>query len=64
MPENLRRRYENGLAAFMAGKWTEAGNLLASLQGDGPTAALKKYIADRPEGPPPGWDGTIVMASK
>lgn len=64
MPDNLRRRYENGLTAFMAGKWPEAGNLLASLPDDGPTRALKKYIADRPEGPPAGWDGTIVMASK
>ncbi len=64
MPDNLRRRYENGLSTFMAGKWTEAGNLLSSLQGDGPTNALKKYMADHPEGPPAGWDGTIVMASK
>lgn len=64
LPDNLRRRYEGALSAFMAGKWTEAGNLLSTLQSDGPTNALKKYMADRPEGPPANWDGTIVMASK
>ena len=60
----MRRRYERAVEAFTAGRWTECGNLLAGLHGDGPSSALKQFMADRPAGPPTGWDGTIVMHSK
>jgi adenylate cyclase len=64
LPDHSRRRYERALDLFIDGKWTEAGNLLGSLQNDGPAAALRKWIADHGGSAPSGWDGTIVMKSK
>jgi adenylate cyclase len=66
LAEGHRRRYERALEVFMRGGWKEAQNLISAglPDTDGPTRWLKKYIADHPDGPPAGWDGTIVMASK
>jgi adenylate cyclase len=64
MPEHVRRKYERGLDAFIAGRWVEAGNLLATIPGDGPADVLRIYITEHGGTAPAGWDGTIVMAGK
>lgn len=64
MPEVQRRKYERGLDAFIAGRWTEANNLLASIAGDGPTDVIRNYITQNGGSAPAGWNGTIVMAAK
>jgi adenylate cyclase len=64
MPEHMRRKYERALDLFNEGKWTEASNILGTLQNDGPALALKKFMAEKGGNPPAGWDGTIIMQSK
>jgi adenylate cyclase len=62
--EEHRTGYEAALDQFLAGAWTVARAQLARLQPNGPAAFLLKYMDRFPAGPPPGWDGVLVMEMK
>ena len=66
MSEANRLDYEAAYDFFLAGRWPEAGELLARLPEDGPSEFLRKFMASHPGGPPPDWakNHTINMASK
>jgi adenylate cyclase len=64
LPEPRRMDYESALDAFRAGKWADTKNLLKFLTGDGPSEFLIEFMSRHPDGPPPGWDGVIVMDKK
>jgi class 3 adenylate cyclase len=67
--ETLRSRYEEGLAAYRARRWDEAGKAftaaLEAVPGDGPSTALIARIKGLSPNPPPaGWDGAWHLDSK
>ena len=64
LPEPRRMDYESALEAFRAGKWADTKNLLKFLTGDGPSEFLLEFMSRHPDGPPPEWDGVIVMDKK
>jgi adenylate cyclase len=64
LPEPRRMDYESALDAFRAGKWADTKNLLKFLTADGPSEFLLEFMSRHPGGPPPGWDGVIVMDKK
>jgi len=59
-----RASYETALTAVEAGRWAEARALLARLPADGPATFLSRHLDRYPGGPPPGWNGVIVLDSK
>jgi adenylate cyclase len=64
MPEPQRRDYEAALDAFMDGRWTDARRLLQRLPHDRAASVLLRHLDSYPDGPPPAWNGVIVMESK
>jgi adenylate cyclase len=56
--------YEAGLAAFQAGRWSEARVLLRSLPEDRPADFLTTFMDKHSDSLPPKWDGTIIMDAK
>ena len=50
-----RLDYEAAFDFFRAGRWPEAGELLARLPDDGPSEFLRRFMASHPKGPPPDW---------
>ncbi len=56
--------YDLALEAFEQGRWDEARAKLEPLTGHGPAAFLLHYIQAHPAGPPPGWNGVMVLDSK
>ena len=64
LPEPRRMDYKSALEAFRAGKWADTKNLLKFLTGDGPSEFLLEFMSRHPDGPPPEWDGVIVMDKK
>lgn len=57
--------YEAALDAFLAGRWTEAFELLhRTPPQDQVTDFLTVYIAQHNRTPPPHWDGVIPLSSK
>jgi adenylate cyclase len=67
--ETLRARYAEGLAAYRARRWDEAGRAftaaLNAVPGDGPSMAMIARISGLAPNPPPeGWDGSWHLDSK
>jgi adenylate cyclase len=57
--------YESALDAFLAGRWSEAYELLHRVPTeDTVTDFLTVYIAQHNRTPPPNWDGVIPLSSK
>jgi len=56
---------EAALDAFLAGRWSEAFELLhRTPTKDAVTDFLTVYIAQHNRTPPPNWDGVITLSSK
>ena len=64
MAEDFRDDYAVALAHFDTGSWDIAKRKLHTLQKDGPSKLLQKFMDDRPKGPPPEWNGVITFESK
>ena len=67
--ETLRAHYAEGLAAYRARRWDEAGRAftaaLNAVPGDGPSMAMIARISGLAPNPPPeGWDGSWHLDSK
>lgn len=57
--------FEAALDAFLAGRWSQAFELLHRLPPDDVVADfLTVYIARQNRTPPPGWDGVIALSTK
>jgi len=57
--------YESAFDAFLAGRWSEAFELLHHIPSeDRGKDFLTVYIAERNRTPPPNWDGVIPLANK
>jgi adenylate cyclase len=57
--------YERALAAFEAGRWSQAFELLHRVPAaDRLKDFLTVYIAQHNRTPPPGWDGVIALTNK
>src|SRR5262249_31209016 len=62
--ENLRD-YEAALDAFLAGRWSEALDLLRRLPSTDPVSRyLIEHINQNECAPPADWDGVIILESK
>jgi adenylate cyclase len=59
------RQYEAALDAFLAGRWTDARELLNSITGpDCVKDFLANHIDEHQCTPPAGWDGVVTLESK
>ncbi len=58
------RRYETALHTFEEGRWAEARPILEGLGEDGPARRLLEFLAQHPQGPPPGWKGVLTQEVK
>jgi adenylate cyclase len=63
-PEPQRLSFEAALDAFLAGKWADARSQLETLPKDGANGFLTSFMGRYPEGPPPNWDGVVVIEGK
>jgi hypothetical protein len=64
MAEGHRLDYEAALEAFLAGDWSDARSLFKRLPMEQPIKILLDFIDLHNQGPPPGWDGILVMETK
>jgi adenylate cyclase len=62
--ERDRTSHESAVAAFTAGRWSEAHALLRQLPQDGPAAFLTEFMSHYPKGPPTAWNGVIALDGK
>ena len=64
MPERTRRDHEAAVDAFLAGRWSDAADLLRRLPPDGPGDVLRAFMHKHQHAPPAGWDGVIALDGK
>lgn len=64
MSEQMERDFEVGVAAFLAGRWSEAENFLGVMRSDGPSLVLLDFMRQHHGRPPTDWNGIITFDSK